>query len=359
MSGANFDVREKSIDEERNQEESTCQKEGCSEKEEVAEAGKLVRVQFNNGPERSGPFLFWSAQRVNDSWEASAMVPAETRKRYAEEVRTAAKIDSEALVNAFANVPREDFVSQGPWRVLSRPAPGERQSQVTDVSDPCELYRDVAVFLDPSKSLANGNPSTLATWLDALDLSDGKSVFHLGCGTGYYTAIIAEVVGPRGQVTAAEIDPVLAAQARKNLARYPNVQVVEGDGGSVDTGVRNAIFINAGVTHPAERWLENIATGGTLVLPITVEIGTPHVGKGLALRVSRLASGYEARFLPMPVMIYSCTSVRDPRIGAAFGQRFMSGAFGSVRSLRREPHSPEPSCWLHSTTFCLSTQRVS
>jgi protein-L-isoaspartate(D-aspartate) O-methyltransferase len=229
---------------------------------------------------------------------------------------------------------------------------------VTEVSDPCELYRDVAVYLDSSKSLTNGNPSTLAPWLNALNLSDGKSVFHLGCGTGYYTAIIAEVVGPRGQVTAAEVDPALAAQARKCLARYPNVRVIEGDGGSVDTGRRDAIFINAGVTHPTEQWLESMTIGGTLVLPITVEIGMPYVGKGLVLRMSRLALGYEARFLPMPVMIYSCTSVRDAQIGAAFGQRFMSGSFDSVQSLRRDPHSPESSCWRHSTTFCLSTLSV-
>jgi protein-L-isoaspartate O-methyltransferase len=43
---------------------------------------------------------------------------------------------------------------------------------------------------------------------------------------------------------------VLAVQAQKSLARYPNVHVLEGDGGSVDTGVRDAIFVNAGVTTP-------------------------------------------------------------------------------------------------------------
>jgi protein-L-isoaspartate(D-aspartate) O-methyltransferase len=287
------------------------------------------------------------------------MVPLETRKRYAEQIRTTAKISSEALLDAFASVPREDFVGQSPWKVLSRPAPGQMQPQVTDVSDPCELYKDVAVFLDSSRSLTNGNPSTLAPWLDALDLAEGKSVFHLGCGTGYYTAIIAEVVGPRGRVTAAEIDPALSLRARENLARYPNVQVVEGDGGGVDTGARDAILINAGVTHPTESWLESITIGGTLVLPITIDVGMPNIGKGFALRVSRLASGYAARFLPMPVMIYSCTSVRDPQIASAFGQRFMSGTFGSVRSLRVEPHSSEPSCWLHSAAFCLSTLSVS
>jgi len=295
---------------------------------------------------------------TSDPWETCGMVPPETRKRYADQIRTTAKVSSEVLLDAFARVSREDFVGQSPWRVLSQPAPGQMRPQVTDVSDPCELYQDIAVFLDSSKSLTNGNPSTLAPWLDALDLAEGKSVFHLGCGTGYYTAIIAEVVGPRGQVIAAEIDSALAARARESLARYPNVQVVEGDGSLVDAGARDAIFINAGVTHPTEGWLDSLTIGGTLVVPITIDVGMPHIGKGFALRVSRFESGYDARFLPTPVMIYSCTSARDPELAKAFGQQFMSGTFSSVRSLRKEPHSSEPSCWLHSAAFCLSTLPV-
>jgi protein-L-isoaspartate(D-aspartate) O-methyltransferase len=229
---------------------------------------------------------------------------------------------------------------------------------VAEVADPTELYRDVAVLLDPSRSLTNGNPGTLAPWLDALNLSRGNLVFHLGCGTGYYTAVMAETVGPTGQVTAVEIDPALAVQARAGLARYPNVQVIEEDGGVADTGARDAILINAGVTHPRESWLDNLRTAGSLVLPLTVELGMPHVGKGMVLQVSRLELGYAARFLPVPVMIYSCTSVRDSQFGSLLGQPFMSCTFSSVQSLRRDSHSPEPSCWLHTASFCLSTRPI-
>src|SRR5581483_5456010 len=265
------------------------------------------------------------------------MVPSKIRKHYAEEIRTTAKIASEALVKAFAAVPREDFVGAGPWTLLSRPAPGQSQPQITDVTDPKDLYQDAAVFLDRSKGLTNGNPSTLAPWLDSLNLADGKSVFHLGCGTGYYTAIIAEIVGRSGFVTAAEIDPSLAAQAGMNLARYPQVEVVEGDGGAVALGKRDAILINAGVTHPTGQWLENMNVGGTLIAPLTLEVGVPNIGKGLVLCVSRLASGYTAHFLPTPVMIYSCKGTRDSTIASEFGRKLMQGTSASVRSLRREP----------------------
>jgi protein-L-isoaspartate(D-aspartate) O-methyltransferase len=229
---------------------------------------------------------------------------------------------------------------------------------VAEVTDPAELYRDVAVLLDPLRNLTNGNPGTLAPWLDGLNLSEGKSVFHLGCGTGYYTAVIAETVGPAGQVTAFEIDPTLTAQARSNLASYPNVQVIEGDGGAADTGARDGILINVGVTHPRENWLDNLRAAGCLVLPLTIEIGVPHVGKGMVLHVSRTGSGFAARFLPVPVMIYSCSSVRDSQFGSLMGKQFMSGTFSSVQSLRRQAHSPEPSCWLHTSSFCLSTYPI-
>jgi 16S rRNA A1518/A1519 N6-dimethyltransferase RsmA/KsgA/DIM1 with predicted DNA glycosylase/AP lyase activity len=55
-------------------------------------------------------------------------------------------------------------------------------------------------------------------------------VLQVGGGTGYYTAILVEIVGPSGRVTALEIDEGLAARARQNLAGFPSVEVVHADG---------------------------------------------------------------------------------------------------------------------------------
>ena len=63
------------------------------------------------------------------------MVSKETRRLYAEEVGTMANIGSAALLEALAVVPREDFVGQGPWKILSKPAPGQKQPQMTEVSE--------------------------------------------------------------------------------------------------------------------------------------------------------------------------------------------------------------------------------
>lgn len=235
------------------------------------------------------------------------MIATEIKARYAAEVLSTAKITSARLLRALATVSREEFVGCGPWKAVWRPAPGQTRLQpcIAEVSDPAELYQDVAIILGASRNLANGMPSTLAPWIDALALSEGKTVFHLGCGTGYYTAVIAELVGRTGRVTAIEIDAALATQARKNLARYANIEVVEGDGGVLKTAGCDAILVNAGVTHPADNWLDGLHSYGNLVMPLTVDFGIPNVGKGMVLHLRRTERGYAARFLPDPVMIYS------------------------------------------------------
>jgi protein-L-isoaspartate(D-aspartate) O-methyltransferase len=42
---------------------------------------------------------------------------------------------------------------------------------------------------DRARDLNNGQPGTLARWMDALDLKTGERVYHLGCGVGYFTAM--------------------------------------------------------------------------------------------------------------------------------------------------------------------------
>ena len=92
-------------------------------------------------------------------------------------------------------------------------------------SDSRDLYHNILIGLDVPKGLNNGQPSALAYWIDALELKPGERVYHLGCGVGYYTAIIAEVVGSKGSVVASEVHAELGVRARENLAEYPNVKV--------------------------------------------------------------------------------------------------------------------------------------
>jgi len=77
----------------------------------------------------------------------------------------------------------------------------------TPDSDPRHVYDTVVVALDAGRHFKNGEPSGLAAWLDALDVGRGIRFLHIGCGAGYYTAVVAHAASPQGAVLALEADP--------------------------------------------------------------------------------------------------------------------------------------------------------
>lgn len=279
------------------------------------------------------------------------------RRFYAEEIRFVANLSSEALVEAFACVPREKFLGAGPWQVgapelRALAAAGLGEAAYVTVDDPRQLYHNVVVVIDAARDINNGQPSALARWISALELKAGDRVFHLGCGTGYYTAVMAEVVGAEGSVVASEFDPALAARARENLSAYEQVEVHAGDGAALDPGVCDAMLINAGVTYPHALWLERLREGGSLVLPFTIATSQT-IGAGLMTRIVREAGGYSARGVT-PVGIYSCTSLRDAEMEGLLRKALTTQTLLAVKSLRLDSHEEAETCIVHGQSFCLS-----
>jgi protein-L-isoaspartate(D-aspartate) O-methyltransferase len=110
---------------------------------------------------------------------------ATVRRNFANRIAALAQVKSLDLVEALANVPREDFVGPGPWKVMRPPFTGGYVE--TPDAAPTHLYDSVVVALDASRYLNNGEPSGLAAWLDALEIRHGCRFLHIGCGVGYYT----------------------------------------------------------------------------------------------------------------------------------------------------------------------------
>jgi protein-L-isoaspartate(D-aspartate) O-methyltransferase len=275
------------------------------------------------------------------------------RRFYADEVRIAAGLDSPALVAAYARVPREKFMGPPPWKITSPDTVtlafmGLAKGAYSTTANPKDLYHNVLVALDPERQLNNGQPSALARWINALKLVPGDRVYHLGCGVGYYTAIMAEVVGTGGRVAASEVDSGLADRARENLAAYPNVSAHAEDGAAFDPGQCDAIFINAGVTHPLPLWIERLAGRGRMVLPLTGAMAT-----GIIAKITRSENGVSARVVT-PVGIYPCASVRDPEMAAALDKALATKALFQLKSVRTDPHQQEETCLAHRADICLS-----
>jgi protein-L-isoaspartate(D-aspartate) O-methyltransferase len=280
------------------------------------------------------------------------------RAFYAQEIRFAATVATPGLVEAYARVPREQFLGPAPWQIGSSLArglsvAGLRESSYVTVNDPRDLYHDVVVALDRAKDINNGQPSALASWIDALALRPGERAYHLGCGVGYYTAIIAEVVSPTGSVVALELQSDLAAHANKNLACYTNVTVQQGDGAEFDPGPCDAIFVNCGVTHPQTIWLERLRLGGRVVVPFTMAVNPPF-GQGVMSKILREPSGYSAA-LVTPTGIISGVSLRDPSLEPLMKKALATGGLFKLKSVRRDAHEPDGTCVLHAAEVCLST----
>lgn len=276
------------------------------------------------------------------------------RNFYAEEIRTVAGIDSPALADAFASVPRGLFLGPPPWSFHSGPAlltPIYRTTM--DVRD---IYHDVFVAIRASQFLNNGQPSIIARLITALKLSTGKRVLHIGCGTGYYTAIMAEVVGPTGRVTAVEVDTELAVQATANLIGYEQVRVINRDGDAIDPNRYDAILVNAGVTHPHPSWLESLTDAGVLVLPLGVG-RLPSAKDHMVVKVTRQCDRYSANLLLL-MTIYPSTSQRDPVIHSLLNQSLESRAIVALKSVRTQEHPRADSCIVHTPGFCLSADAV-
>ena len=119
---------------------------------------------------------------------------AKRRHAYAAEITRRADVSDPRIEAAFAAVPREDFAGPPPWRIGSGGFFG-----LTSSDDPARLYEDVLVAIDAERGINNGQPSLHAQSIDALGVKEGETVVQIGAGAGYYTAILAELVGRDGQ----------------------------------------------------------------------------------------------------------------------------------------------------------------
>ena len=232
----------------------------------------------------------------------------------------------------------------GPWVIQS-----SGTSWFTQDADPTHVYRDALIVLDESKHLNNGQPSLWAIHLDLLRIRPGDEILHLGCGTGYYTAILAELTGPTGKVTAIEIEEGLAARARDALEPWPQVTVIHADGSLGPFEPANVIVVSAGATHPLPAWLAAVKPAGKLLFPLTSTRGP-----GTMAHLTRVSADFFAAYCAARFSSSISLERAIPLIANDLAQALRRDNGASVRSLRCDVHEREESCWLHGNGWCFS-----
>ena len=97
-------------------------------------------------------------------------------------------------------------------------------------------------------------------------------VLHIGTGSGYCTAILAELVGERGTVVGVEYIEELAELSAGLLAQagVTTATIRHGDGvlGVPEAAPFDRILVSAGVADIAPAWVRQLDDEGALVLPL-------------------------------------------------------------------------------------------
>ncbi|OPY94128.1 methyltransferase [Bradyrhizobium sacchari] len=220
---------------------------------------------------------------------------AAARARYVAMIAKRERIFSKRLLDALAAVPREDFLARGPWRIKSEAA---RSYRLTPDADPVHLYDNVLVAIDARRKLDTGLPSLWAHFIDVLDIKENDRVLQIGCGLGYFSAILSKMVGPKGRVQAIECDERLASRAASFLHAYANVEVVHRNGRELIDEVADVIIIHAGFPHPHPLWLQSLRPRGRLLVPLT-----QRDREGAVIKITRRPKGFEAEAV-QPIRIF-------------------------------------------------------
>ena len=255
--------------------------------------------------------------------------------------RAGVPVESE-LAEAFRTTPRERFVGGPPWRILSRHGFIE-----TPENDPALLYQDVVVSLGVD-GLNNGEPSLHAMCIATLRPMKGDRIVHVGAGTGYYTTILAKLVGAEGRVDAYEIEPGLVQRAQENLDGLAQVTLHARNGAEGPLPMCDVLYVNAGATAPLAVWLDALKPGGRLLFPLTADDG----GGAMLLITRTDGAAWAARFL-FRAQFVGCAGARDEAEERRLAEAFRNRNWRKVQSLHRDDR-PDGSCWVAGRGWWLS-----
>jgi len=156
------------------------------------------------------------------------------------------------IIEAFEKIDRADFV------------PLELKS---------EAYINEPLYIGEGQTISQ--PYTVAFMLELLQPKSGDKIFEVGFGSGWQTALLAEIIGESGKVFAVERIPKLFRFGRKNIAKYNFIKkgIVKTIGSDASRGLpRHApfdkIIAGASAQEIPEEWLKELKVGGRLVTPV-------------------------------------------------------------------------------------------
>ncbi len=168
------------------------------------------------------------------------------RNRMVEEQIIARGIKNEKLIEAMREVPRHEFVPDN-WKEYS--------------------YSDGPLPIGEGQTISQ--PYIVAIMTELLDIGEGDKILEIGTGSGYQAAVLSKM---GCMVYTVEIIEQLTENAKKVIERlgYSNVHFKVGDGyeGWQENSPYDAIVVTASPPEIPQPLLDQLKTGGKLVLPV-------------------------------------------------------------------------------------------
>lgn len=126
-------------------------------------------------------------------------------------------------------------------------------------------YSDTELPLDPPSNSKMMSPKVEARLLQALDIDEAESVLEIGTGSGFFTALLANL---GKHVTTVEIDSAQQATAQTRLSSYSNIMFATGDAshGWSDKQPYDVIVLTGSVPDVPQAFKEQLTLGGRLAL---------------------------------------------------------------------------------------------
>jgi protein-L-isoaspartate(D-aspartate) O-methyltransferase len=220
----------------------------------------------------------------------SGMTPADQAdvqqfvERYVHQLKTEGAIRSPAVERAFRSVERHRLLETFYHRPVEAPdfALVQHDPEHPHPEHLKLIYADAALatrLVDGMPASSTSQPSLVAQMLELLDLTPGLRVLEIGAGTGYNAALMAELVGDQHLVVTVDVLDDVVAQTRwlLALAGYPGIGVLLRDGvqGAPERAPFDRIVATVGCSDLSPRWVEQLADGGVLLVPLAHAGGHP------------------------------------------------------------------------------------
>lgn len=214
-------------------------------------------------------------------------------------------IHTTRLAQAFARIPREEFV---PF-FFERPAGQlmwERYApDIIESSDwLAAIYQDrslVTQITQDTPTSSSSMPSVMAQMLEALDVQAGHRVLEIGTGTGYNAAILADLAQDPQLITTVDIDGELVDRARSLLqlvVGQVHVDTRDGSLGEASRAPYDRIIVTASACSLPLAWYQQFAPDGRLVVALQGSLGASGF---LVINKASHGESAEGHFLAPPL----------------------------------------------------------